>query len=104
MNPQRFADSLPTGPLVGHVRSLHSTLIYQGARGDVLAVSERSLRDVAVYTAHHPTQPPGNEMIRATLVEHFPEWNGSLTDLHRILHNAVSSCSARCQGSVATNG
>jgi hypothetical protein len=47
---QVWARDLPPGPLVQHLTALHAVVTHFGAEGDMLAVAEHHLRDIAVFT------------------------------------------------------
>lgn len=51
---EQFAATLPPGPLVQHYGALHALLLHLGAEGDVLAVGEHHLREMARYTQEDP--------------------------------------------------
>jgi hypothetical protein len=51
-----FRESLPRGPLVDHLSSIHALLVHLGAGGDVRKMAEHHLREIAVFTMTQPWQ------------------------------------------------
>lgn len=55
-NSQEFHESLPRGPLTQHIAQIYSVLLYRNRDADPSAfqIAERSLREIAAYTAEPP--------------------------------------------------
>jgi hypothetical protein len=66
---QQFRESLPVGPLVDHLTHLHAMLLALGAEGDLLAVAEHSLKEIAVFTQEF-RQGPYQQHVKASEPTH----------------------------------
>jgi hypothetical protein len=97
MRTDEFTAALPVGPLVQHVRSIHSVMSLFVPETPAKEAAEHSLRSIAVYSAHQPGYPPGNVVIRAMLTNRFPAWDGSTSDLDRLLKEAAMLGVGRAQ-------
>jgi hypothetical protein len=85
MRTDEFTNTLPVGPLVQHVRSIHSVMSLFVPETPAKEAAEYSLRSIAVYSAHQPGYPPGNVVVRQILADRLPGWDGSVDHLNQIL-------------------
>lgn len=51
--------SLPAGPLVQHLASLHAIIVHLDPSEDALRLAEHHLREIGVFTAEQPGDQPG---------------------------------------------